>query len=487
MKKFLTILGSIGLTATVGSNVVSCVAPKYAPGFEGQRVVTITDGGQITDHSFDQATYEGMMKYYDSAYNNNDVDSMFHVDPKDNYIVPQDSSITSLSSSYRLAKLKKADALLLAGFVHMAPLDKAVKLFEDKTIVMIDGSAPDPEVKKTEGPYKNVISVLFNSQIAGMQAGFDAAYWATQKDGKGNLYGATISPDQKEITIGMFGGVTGKYAVDNYLWGMMLGIAVFNEYYSPENVSARNVKNSTKEETRAKIKLANVTSGEIKDVKITDQNPSFYTGGFELGQATRSGIAPGLINGNKSLKPADIIFPVAGSQIEDVIGSSRINSVGFKQPYLVGVDVDQAGVYTNENAKDRFVTSAIKNIQDASDQALLHASSLKTAEGEELVDRKEVWDGTKPDPYLNWSIAQTKGNNKITKNKLHLFNGDGNAKVTGDDKLIEMVNNFYASTGTNVGDYMDGAKIVKLAQDIVKASQDGKFNLVNDKESIGGK
>lgn len=49
-----------------------------------------------------------------------------------------------------------------------------------------------------------------------------------------------------------------------------------------------------------------------------------------------------------------------------------------------------------------------------------------------------------------------------------------------------MVNNFYASTGTNVGDYMDGAKIVKLAQDIVKASR-RKFNLVNDKESIGGK
>lgn len=449
----IRVLTSLGLTSLGSASVVSCVAPQYATGENGQRVVVVTDGGQVNDHSFDQGTYEGMLSYLDEAYNY--PDSLKKVIGYKNYVVPTNSTTTGLVAAYRLAKLKKADALVLPGFVHMGPLAQTTKLFENKTIILIDGSAPN----LTDPLYKNVISILFNSQLAGMQAGFDTAVWATTKNDQGMLNGDT-NGDGK-ITIGTFGGVNGKYAVDNYMWGLCLGIALFNQFY-PD---------------RPHVYLANAPEGEVANVRLTGNNdPAYYSGGFDLGGATKSGIIANLVD----RKNADIIFPIAGSQIEDVLAYQPRKSK--QPPYVIGVDVDQAAVYNTKANEGRFVTSAIKNIQAATKQALYHAASLKDLKDGELMTRTNTWDATPVEQLLNWSIDLTGPGYQLKTQHLKLYEGDGNQKVDSEKNLlIKMVNEAYENSGTLPQEYMDGIKITQLAKKIIQTSQTKNFELTTTK------
>lgn len=60
------------------------------------------------------------------------------------------------------------------------------------------------------------------------------------------------------------------------------------------------------------------------------------------------------------------MFPVAGGQVQDVIN--------YKTPtYMIGVDVDQAASYPE--ASNRYITSAVKNIHQAVEDALYRAQS----------------------------------------------------------------------------------------------------------------
>lgn len=163
MKKTLGILSSIGVLGISATSVIGCIAPKYASGVAGQRVVLVTESGKINDHAFNEDAYNGLNAYLKNNYN---------LIGENNYVEALDASYTSLVSGYRLAKLKRADALILSGFAHVPTLRQATKLFKDQSVILIDGKPDD----YNDPEYKNVISIIFNSQIASMQAVFDAAY-----------------------------------------------------------------------------------------------------------------------------------------------------------------------------------------------------------------------------------------------------------------------------------------------------------------------
>lgn len=463
MKKLLPLLGGLAITSIASTSVVSCIAPRYAVGGAGQRVVVSTSG-RINDHSFNQDAYIGMKNFVKSEYG---------LDGKHNYVEASDTSSTSVVSAYRLAKLKKADAVILPGFNHITTIEAAAKLFGQKTIVLVDGT-PGSNAKI----YDHVISVLFNSQLGGVQAAFDAAYWATTKNDQGKMQG-DVNGDGK-ITFGTFAGASNKYGVDNYMWGLMLGMDLFNKYYANTVESYR------------KVYLANTDNGKIESVKVANTSSTdWWTNSFDLGAATKSGIVSKLVDDRK----ADIIFPVAGPQIEDVLSYQPRTYRG--SPYVIGIDVDQAEIYNTPAYHGRFITSAIKNVHSATKVALEHAGSLVTKQLDGSYKAKtnasEVWDGTTPGRYKNWSVDlldDGSGKYKITKHYLRLFDGengnnpdeDGSKPVDESDVLINFVNNEFAALGTTAIDYLNGKIITQLAQQIIDKANNGEFKLIYDEK-----
>jgi basic membrane lipoprotein Med (substrate-binding protein (PBP1-ABC) superfamily) len=69
-----------------------------------------------------------------------------------------------------MAAFKETDAMVLAGFIHVGAIEKASELMKEKTIVLADGVAD-----YSNGKNKNVISIRFNSELAGFAVGYDAA------------------------------------------------------------------------------------------------------------------------------------------------------------------------------------------------------------------------------------------------------------------------------------------------------------------------
>ena len=449
MKKTLGILSAVGVIAISTTSVIGCVAPKYASGVAGQRVVLATESGKINDHAFNEDAYKGLNTYLWDNYN---------LVGENNYVEAADASYTSLVSAYRLAKLKKADALVLSGFAHVPTLGEATKLFKNQSVILIDGKAD-----YTNPEYKNVISIVFNSQIASMQAVFDAAYWATTKNDSGQMQG-DVNGDGK-ITFGTFGGTSFKYAVDNYLWGAFLGVELFNQWYA-------TTKGSDHDESYRKIYLANTANHQVSGLKITSSSDAvYYSGNFQLGGATKSGIVDRLIDQEKS----DLIFPIAGPQIQDVLSYRPRNNAFNRLPYLIGVDGDQAGAYDRDTVHGRFITSAIKNINNATQAALKHSSSLKDeTDHKELVlrtDPDKLWDGSSPTPFLNWSVDlldDGTGKYQLEHHQLYLYD-DSEADNIPNEKnvLINYVNSEFEKTTMDISSYMDGTLIQKIAAEII--------------------
>lgn len=452
MKKILPLLGGIVITGITTTSVVSCIAPQYAYGSAGERVIVATDGGRIDDHSFNQDAYLGMKNFVKENYG---------INGKNNYVEAPEGSHTATVSGYRLAKLKKADAVVLPGFAHMSTMREAADLFGNKTIVLVDGVPPDNSTR-----YNHTISILFNSQLAGMQAGFDAAYWATTKNNQGMMNG-DVNGDNR-ITFGTFAGASNKYGVDNYNWGLLLGMELFNQYYQDKEPDRKVYLANTKDNTIASVKVDNTTS--------TD----WWTNSFQLGAATKTGIVANLIDKQK----ADIIFPVAGPQIQDVLTYQPRDKSFQRLPYIIGVDVDQAVIYDNPVNHGRFITSAIKNVHSATKVALEHASSLRAKnQADDLPYRTdgEVWDGTAPERYLNWSVDLIDQNNEgkyqLKQHYLQLFEGENSrdpdkagAKQVDptENNLINFVNTAFAKLGETAPDYLNGKIITTLAQQIIE-------------------
>jgi basic membrane lipoprotein Med (substrate-binding protein (PBP1-ABC) superfamily) len=98
---------------------------------------------------------------------------------------------------------------------------------------------------------------------------------------------------------------------------------------------------------------------------------------------------------------------VAGPQISDVLSFSGANY----NPYIIGVDVDQ--VESFPSYKGRFITSAVKNLEQAITDELRRSSSLKTVvnENKEIIKMniKDI-DGIEESPIDDGTIAKPRSN-----------------------------------------------------------------------------
>jgi len=466
LKKILIIIPVIAIIIV---GLIKGTQPRFAVGVAGQRVVLATDAGVVDDKSFNQDSFLGVKDFVKDFYN---LDAS-----KNNYVDGSDHTKIGVLNNYKLALIKGADALVLPGFVHIEPLsDPASSFLDDKTVVILDAV-----VNKS-----NIISVLFNSQFAGLQAAFDASYWATRKV-NGRLQG-DISGDG-EIRIGAFAGASNKFAVDSYLWGLFLGIQLFNITVGKDENVRVGFANSTDSDTGSIEKMGAQSS--------TD--PLFFTGTFALGDATKSGILGNLVDSRK----ADIIFPVAGPQIQDVVSYRSKPTNGYSySPYLIGIDVDQTITYPNAAKAGRFINSAKKNLRAAVMQTLSHAKSLRGRTTNGVIGEYnpdagvEIWDGTIAPPFRDWSESTIGGDNKVQTHALKLYEdgqGDkaipkpGSGEETEIDAVLNKITALFSDSGESTQDYLNGQKIKAIAEslatDIRKLLNPQLFsNLIKDQK-----
>lgn len=436
MKKILLFTTGFSMLSSTATSLVACIDASYAIGEDGQRIMVVTSPGTIFDKSFNESAWNAMNQFTKARYI--DQYGLPKFDSSKNWVEATDSTTTGLMKAYKLSLYKKTNALVLTGFVHAGVIDLVSKLMGPERSIVV----ADVVVDYSNNKNKNVISLMYNSELSGFAAAFDAAIWATTKDSKGHFLG-DANKDGK-ISFGNFSGISSKFGVDNYSWGFLVGIQAFNQIAI------------AKGQTYRQISFANVRSGKVEDIgNVQRGDAAWFTNSFYLGGAEASGILTNLF-ANK----ADIILGVAGPQIQDIL-SHR----GEYKPYVIGVDVDQVEAY--HDYKERFVSSATKNLVGSIKEALAHAKALKLNNGEAILD-SEVWDGTKPRPKPYWSFNKVGGKNILQKSAINF-----EAAIEGDqiDQIGQALKNYYLQLGDNTPEYFNSQAIKIIAQNLVDAHQ----------------
>ncbi|AUF83824.1 BMP family ABC transporter substrate-binding protein [Mesoplasma syrphidae] len=450
MKKLMLSLYTASAIIVTSTSVISCIPASYAKGPNGQRVLLVTDGGNVSDKSFNQGSYNSIKKYANELDDWNEVNDISY-DGTGNYVESSGHTAADLISGYKMAAFKETDAMVLSGFIHVGTIDAASKLMNGKTIVLADGVAD-----YSNGKNQNVISIQFNSELAGFAAGYDASIWANQNEFQGD------SNKDGKIAIGTFAGMSSKYSVDNYMWGLILGMEVFNLVHK-EQIDSGKVK---------EIVLANnydAKENKYQPISATNvqgtTDARWFSQSFALGGATSSGILDRLITQNG----ADIIFPVAGPQISDVLSFSGASY----NPYIIGVDVDQ--VESFPSYEGRFITSAVKNLEQAITDELRRSRSLKKVVdknnnlieiNKKDIDNEQEFpidDGTIAKPRSNWSV-DTYGGKNLSKHTYVKYQDKAKILSLEEDlDVAEIIIQAFASAGENINDYMQGQKIYQTA------------------------
>ncbi|EOA07071.1 Ribose/galactose ABC transporter, substrate-binding component [Mycoplasma yeatsii 13926] len=524
MKKLLTALTALVATAAPISATVSCRRARVTEGVKGQRVIMVTDGGNIRDHSFNEGSWEAILQYgmnihekfnvtdeeearaldYASSVGKNKWDkekkNFGQIDFENakktngNYVEAREGAgADDFKAAYNTAASDGADALFLAGFKHNNTIKDAVEAMGGKTVVFLDFAY--------DGPKKdNVISIVYKSELAGFNAGWDALMWANlpkmtsvnsgifaedvinkSKEGKkteipvqGSIRG------KNHISVGMFGGQSNKNAVDNFLWGLLAAMNLYNSVMAGQTVKLTDVKGQEVEYTLQKVEFANGKGAESQRQKVTSidglQRVDWFTNSFSHGDATRSSVLPKLFKNE-----ADIIFPVAGPQTNDVLDFQQDG--GFK-PYVIGVDADQVTSIGDERTgtNKRFITSAKKNIISASVYALNRAKSLQTAiVGDKEYQSKYKEDEMKDGQILtaveaDWSISSSRSaNQKWDAGKGGNITNSANLAVQSIDfekesskKISDVLKSVLKESGETFDKYLTSTSLNKFVEEVNK-------------------
>lgn len=175
------------------------------------KIALITDSGSIEDNSFNQISWEGIVKYaleYDITYN---------------YYTPTEVSDMAYLDAIALAVENGAEIIVLPGWLFESSVYTAQYLYPNVSFVLIDGTPHDPTWTNWDTA-DNTASVLFNEGEAGFLAGYSAviegytqlgftggmAVPAVVEYGVGFIAGAYYAAEEMGITI--------TFGDDNYIY-----------------------------------------------------------------------------------------------------------------------------------------------------------------------------------------------------------------------------------------------------------------------------
>jgi len=161
MKKLLAIaLTLVMLFALAACGGSGTQAPGADPADEGHELVLITDIGTIDDRSFNQGSWEGLVKY---ATENGKTH---------NYIQPAEQGDDAYLNAIDLAVQGGAKVIVTPGFLFEVPVHVAQGMYPNVKFILIDGTphAGDwsPDIAS------NTVGVTYAEEQAGFLAGYAA-------------------------------------------------------------------------------------------------------------------------------------------------------------------------------------------------------------------------------------------------------------------------------------------------------------------------
>jgi len=251
MKKLAYAFAAVALVSLA---LVSCGTGAAAT---GKKVGMVTDAGTIDDKSFNQGTWEGILK----------AGTDLKVETK--YLKP--TGTTEADYVKEIGNLYDAGFkfIVTPGFKFETSIFAAQDKYTDAKFVLIDGSPNNGAFDKTrvEKVGTNTVSVFFAEHQAGFLAGVAAAVQIKQGD-FGFVGGMEIPPVQK------------------YNWGFQQGLA-----YANANLG-----------TKVTIKAENVIyQGTFSDVAAGQQLAAqMYDKGVKVIFAAAGGVGVGVINEAKA-------------------------------------------------------------------------------------------------------------------------------------------------------------------------------------------
>lgn len=163
MKKLFSLL----LASVVTFSMVGCggnsneetTSDKGSNSSGTKEIALVTDIGSIDDGSFNQASWEGLVKYAEE----NDISHQ--------YYKPEEQSTDSTIASIELAIRGGAKIVVCPGFLFEEPVYKMQEKYPDVKFIIVDAiPALDGELKITD----NTVSIFFAEEQAGFLAGYAA-------------------------------------------------------------------------------------------------------------------------------------------------------------------------------------------------------------------------------------------------------------------------------------------------------------------------
>lgn len=194
---------------------------------EKTKVGMITDSGTIDDKSFNQGTWEGILKYEDDEGT---------IETK--YLQPEGEAPTDYLNSINDLVDTGYEIIVTPGYKFETALYEAQDQFPDTTFILIDGEPNDGDWSDGAPTYKvgeNLVSVFFNEHEAGFLAGVAAAL--STKTGKLGFVGGMEIPPVQKFGWGYQAGV--KYANDTF--GTDAEISIYTYQGTFNDVSAGQV------------------------------------------------------------------------------------------------------------------------------------------------------------------------------------------------------------------------------------------------------
>ncbi|WP_342276585.1 BMP family ABC transporter substrate-binding protein [Spiroplasma endosymbiont of Nebria brevicollis] len=338
MRKIFFSLSALALSAMSILPIVACQNQFNDPSV--YRITVVTDGHTITDHSFNESSYNGAMQFKKEFYV---WSHTIYVDPfyKDKRVEvswdnPQLTTLDNLMTSYNKAVFINSKVVIASGFLHHDALVKSQNgvLKHQTKFVFVDGDTPNSEVPKAN---KQLAGLLYKSEQSGFLAGLAGAIWlAANHESYGN-----------DLKMSTYGGADIS-AVTNYMYGYYWAIKLFNDKTNPLK---------TKLLDWVKILNPQFSLSTLPNIDFVTSGNQF-SGNFTQGSDSSRGINDSLVR-----QGADIIFPVAGPQTEDTLAALKSGN-----GKIIGVDTDQQAQYPK--SADRFITSAQKDIVSSVDLML---------------------------------------------------------------------------------------------------------------------
>ena len=164
------------------------------------KVGMVTDSGTIDDKSFNQGTWEGILKYEQEK---GTIETKY-LQPGGEKQADYVNTITDLvDNGYNI--------IVTPGFKFETAINEAADKFKDTSFILIDGMPKLPDSQDFV-KHDNVVSVFFNEHEAGFLAGVAAAM--STKTGKLGFIGGMDIPPVQKFGWGFKAGV--EYAKANY-------------------------------------------------------------------------------------------------------------------------------------------------------------------------------------------------------------------------------------------------------------------------------